>query len=127
MRLEENINFGFHGDSSLSDKSRITALENALEELINRVEFCFNNLESGVSEELVKKIALNAAKEKELGYTKTISFTDGGFELTFTTENGEYINKFTVSKNNDGYIAKIVNLTADKEINVIYNNETEVQ
>lgn len=54
-------------------------------------------------------------------YTTAIHFTDTGFDLTFNSSGGTFLNTFTVTEDGSGNITKITNETAGRSIDVAYD------
>lgn len=54
-------------------------------------------------------------------YTTAIHFTDTGFDLTFNSSGGTFLNTFTVTEDSAGNITKITNETAGRGIDVTYD------
>ena len=53
-------------------------------------------------------------------YTTAIHFTATGFDLTFDSSGGRFVNTFTVTEDSAGNITKITNETAGRSIEVAY-------
>ena len=54
-------------------------------------------------------------------YTTAIHFTATGFDLTFNSSGGRFVNTFTVTEDGMGNITKITNETAGRSIDVSYD------
>lgn len=54
-------------------------------------------------------------------YTTAIHFTPTGFDLTFDSSGGRFVNVFTVTEDGAGNIIKITNETAGRSIDVSYD------
>lgn len=54
-------------------------------------------------------------------YTTAIHFTATGFDLTFDSSGGRFVNTFTVTEDSAGNITKITNETAGRSVDISYD------